>query len=332
CGSLDRWARRSLSSKSDLSLCVLASTSRALTAAALRLLSTLSYALRVKIVEYIEKGMKTSEIRRLTGAPESTIRTLKQKKGTIKQQMDIGKKHFATHERMSADTSEYHKIITITKAYLSRWLSRRVKEDASVSGPELCEQARVIYSALCKKENISSPPSFKASVGWLVNFKKRCQVKLVKYHGEIASADISGADSFPAIAKQIVEDGGYSYEQIYNCDETGFYWKTSPTTMYMHKTEKQAKGTKLARYQKPHAYRNQDMNKLNVYWEKTAKGYMEKNLSKKWFEKYFIPDARAHCRHKNLDFKVLLFMDFHPNVQACFLPANTTSKIQPLDS
>ncbi|KAG7167724.1 Tigger transposable element-derived protein 1-like 117, partial [Homarus americanus] len=69
---------------------------------------------------------------------------------------------------------------------------------------------------------------------------------MAKYHGEIASADISGADSFPAIAKQIIEDGGYSYEQIYNCDETDFYWKKSPITTYMHKTEKQAKGTKHA--------------------------------------------------------------------------------------
>ncbi|KAG7162940.1 Tigger transposable element-derived protein 1-like 107 [Homarus americanus] len=206
-----------------------------------------SLADKVKIVKYIEKGMKTSEIWRLTGAPESTVRTLKQKKGTIKQQTDIGKKYFGTHERMSADTSEYRKIIAITEAYLSKWLSRREQEDSSVSGPELREQARVIYSAVCKKKNISSPPSFKASVGWLANFKKRCQVKLAKYHRENASADISGADSFPAIAKQIVEDGGYSYEQIYNYDEIGFYWKKSHTITYMHKTEKQAKGTKLAR-------------------------------------------------------------------------------------
>ncbi|KAG7165175.1 Tigger transposable element-derived protein 1-like 134, partial [Homarus americanus] len=123
------------------------------------------------------------------------------------------------HPQMSADTSEYRKIIAITEAYLSKWLSRRVKEDASVSEAELREQARVIYSAV-----------FKESVGWLANFKKQCQVKLAKYHCKIACADISGVDSFPAIAKQIVEDGGYSYEQIYNCDETVFYCKKSPTT------------------------------------------------------------------------------------------------------
>ncbi|KAG7177225.1 Tigger transposable element-derived protein 1-like 172 [Homarus americanus] len=99
-----------------------------------------SLADKAKVVEYIAKGMKTSEIRRLTDAPESTIRTLKQNKGAIKQQMDIGKKYFGTHKRMSADTSEYCKIIAITEAYLSKWLSRRVKEDASVSGPELREQ------------------------------------------------------------------------------------------------------------------------------------------------------------------------------------------------
>ena len=65
-------------------------------------------------------------------------------------------------------------------------------------------------------------------------------------------------------------------------------------------------------YQKSHACRNQDMNWLNVYWATTAKGYMNKNLLRKWLENNSILDARVHCRSKNLNFKVLWFMDNAP--------------------
>ncbi|XP_042206835.1 tigger transposable element-derived protein 1-like [Homarus americanus] len=196
-------------------------------------------------------------------------------------------------------------------------------------------------------------------------FKIRSGTKYAKYQGEV-SADLVAANSFPEIANQIIQEGGYTLDQIFNCDKTGLFWKKSLKATFISKKEKQAKGVKMAKdrfsvlltcnasgdclmkplviykYKRPRAYKGCDMSKLNVYWEKTSKGYMSTELSKKWFDDCFVEDAKEYCRKKNVFFKVVLFLDNapsharflvgrHPSVEVVFLPPNTTSKIQPLD-
>ena len=94
---------------------------------------------------------------------------------------------------------------------------------------------------------------------------------------------------FPLFAKQFIADDGYCPDQIYNCDETGLYWKLSLKGTFIAKSEKQTPGVKMAKdrfsvlftcnasgshwmkplliykYKKPFAYKNCDMKKLNVY-------------------------------------------------------------------
>ena len=97
------------------------------------------------------------------------------------------------------------------------------------------------------------------------------------------------------------------------------------------------------KYAKPHSYKNCDMSNLpNCVWYSNSSGYMTSALSIKWFDEVFVPRTKRYCRQKNIDFRVLLFLDNapghakflvdrHPNVQVQFLPPNTTSKLQPLD-
>ena len=115
---------------------------------------------------------------------------------------------------MDAGTAEFHKLVAMTEACLCKWLSRRMKEDGSVSRSQLCEQARLIYATMCKKKNITSPPSFVASDEWLANFNIRYQVKLTKFHDEVAFGDVSEVESYPAIVTQIVEDGEVTEDSV----------------------------------------------------------------------------------------------------------------------
>ena len=55
----------------------------------------------------------------------------------------------------------------------------------------------------------------------------------------------------------------------------------------------------IYKFKQPRPYKNCDMEYLNIYWEQTKKGYITIDLSKKWFEEYFVKDAKEYCRKKN---------------------------------
>ena len=58
------------------------------------------------------------------------------------------------------------------------------------------------------------------------------------YHGEVSSADSVAADSVPKIATKIVQEGGYTLDQIFNCDKTELFWKKAPKSTFISKKEK----------------------------------------------------------------------------------------------
>ncbi|KAK3866331.1 hypothetical protein Pcinc_028132 [Petrolisthes cinctipes] len=114
-----------------------------------------------------------------------------------------------------------------------------------------------------------------------------------------------------------MEEGEYTPDQVFNCDETGVYWKKSPKATYAHKNLRQAAGTKMAKdrfsvllccnasgdfkmkpviiykYAKPHSYRHCDMNNLpNCVWYSNNSGYMTATLSLKWLDNTLVPQTR----------------------------------------
>ncbi|KAK3883235.1 hypothetical protein Pcinc_012436 [Petrolisthes cinctipes] len=300
-----------------------------------------------------------------------TVRNFKRQKEEIKASLKVASKLFTGNvqasQRLLTNYSSTNRLIAVMEFHLERWIEGRFKSKGSINGPQIRNQALLLYNEICKKKNIEYAPPFSASVGWFAKFKKRFSIKHAIYQGELSSTDDAAAESFPAIAQQYITDGGYTLDQVYNCDETGLYWKRSPSSTFIHKTEKQAPGVKMAKnrisvlftcnatdthrmkpliiykFKKPRAYKGADMNKLDdIYWASNPKGYMNMLLSAEWFDKHFVPDAQRKCKELNLDGKVLLFMDNapgharylvgrHPSVQVEFLPPNTTSRIQPLD-
>ncbi|XP_054729383.1 tigger transposable element-derived protein 1-like [Anastrepha obliqua] len=248
------------------------------------------------------------------------------------------------------------------------WLEDLNQKRIPTNGQLIKERALRLYEQLKNSDpTISSSDhniaEFSASTGWLTGFLKRNAFHNVKITGEIASADDDEAKSFPKKFLKIIEDGGYSPDQVFNADETGLFWKKMPSRTYIAKSEKSASGFKAAkdrvtflfcsnasgdrilkplvinRSLKPRSLKGKDMAKLPVHWIANKKAWVTTAIFTEWFNRYFVPEVKKYLLDKGLEFKVILLIDNapghphieHANVEIVFLPPNTTSILQPLD-
>lgn len=68
--------------------------------------------------------------------------------------------------------------------------------------------------------------SFKFLPGWLDGFKKRWNIKKRKQYGELKSVDVENAQERMREIHEIVKK--YPVRRVYNCDESGLFWKMTP--------------------------------------------------------------------------------------------------------
>ena len=165
---------------------------------------------------------------------------------------------------------------------------------------------------------------------------------------------------------KIIEEGGYTQDQIFNVDETGLYWKRMPDRTYIAKEEKTQSGYKAAkdrvtlllggnasgncklmplfihRSENPRALKNVPKESLPVIYKWNSKAWVNLKVFDDWFKNYFIPEVKTYCQENDIPFKILLLLDnapghpinlnlHNPNVNVVFMPSNTTSLIQPMD-
>jgi len=245
-----------------------------------------------------------------------------------------------------------------------QWFCQQRSRGAPVTGVLLQEKARSFF---VKFYPDCDPDTFKGSTGWLRKFNLRHGIKNVALRGESLSADLSGIEPFKEELKKVMESEGLSPQQVYNADETGLWWRLTPSkslnsagkqTANFKKAKERvtilgcsnASGTHrlplmfINKSKKPRCFKHMDMNNLPVHYYAQNKSWMNSSLFSEWYHNRFVPSVQRYCRSSGIEEKALLLLDnapSHPSISSLqsddgkikvlFLPANTTSVIQPMD-
>ncbi|KAG7171309.1 Tigger transposable element-derived protein 1-like 83 [Homarus americanus] len=276
---------------------------------------SLSYEVKYKIIQELEKGTRQIDLARQHGVNESTIRTIKKDVAKIKEHMKITKSTGASMIKYF-----HNQVLLKTEKLLVSYLVRQARRNMAVDTRSVKEYARELYAAVSRKMGITEPKPFNASSGWLQRFKMRNKITNINIGGEEASADRVTAREFPPFLREIMEEGQYTDDQ-----------KERITVLFTTNASGTCK-LKLSvihTARKPHAYKSKDMTKLNVHWLTARKAWMFSTLSLSWFDDCFVPDILLLL--DNAPGHSPLLLDRHPNVKVVFLPPNTSSILQPMD-
>ena len=233
-------------------------------------------------------------------------------------------------------------------------------EDALTLWTEGAIQANVIITdeILSKKASefafLCNEHKFKGSIGWIDNFKKRHNFKQYCIHGEASSAPLQNLDEMRNNINQILKN--YDPQDIFNCDETGLFWKMKPIRTISNQPmsgTKQSKdrvtvlltcnatGTEklkllfIHKYENPRVLRHINKNTLPVDYYWNLKSWMQVSIWNDYIKKL---DTRMRMQNRN----IILLVDNAPthtlyetthvtNITIEFLPPNTTSHLQPCD-
>jgi hypothetical protein len=230
---------------------------------------------------------------------------------------------------------------------LTIWVDKAL-QTGLVLTDSILETKALDFAFLCNEDK------FKASNGWINNFKKRHNLKQYNIHGEANSAPIQDLDEMREKLRQTLRD--YDPNDIFNCDETGLFWKMKPNKTISNRPvagTKQSKdrvtvlftcnstGTEKLRplfihkYENPRVLKNINKNSLpvNYYWN--SKSWMQVSI---WND--YLKKLDSHMRAQNRN--ILLLIDNAPthilyentnltNIVIEHLPPNTTSHLQPCD-
>lgn len=314
---------------------------------------------KLEIIDKLKKGATATALSNQYGIPRQTISDLK------KNADDIQK--FASQMESFAGSSKKRKTMrkatneTVDMAvYL--WFTQKRAEGIPISGPILAEKA-IFFN-----EKLNGDASFKASQGWLEKFKNRHGIRELNIQGEkMSAASVETVNEFKEKFAQMIKENGLTRDQVYNADETGLYYKALPTKTLAAFSEKYAPGYKMQKQRvtamvcsnasgnhrlpllligtakKPRCFKGINMKTLPVNYYAQKNAWMTQAIFSDWFKNVFVPFVQNDLKSKGLPPKAVLVLDnapSHPeddlksddgNITCYFLPANTTSLIQPMD-
>ncbi|CAM5102892.1 unnamed protein product [Eretmochelys imbricata] len=260
-------------------------------------------------LDQLKKSKQQTQLPRDLGISESTLRGWKKEEEKLRILSCI----LEEETGLQCKTIKFANDESLDSA-LYQWFVQARSEGFPISGPILKAQAEKFDHLINGNES-----KFKASNGWLDRFKKRHAISQVLVSGEICSADKEAANSYPIELKKLLEEGCYTADQVYNCDEIGLCFKMLPdltlaTRTDSHKREgfKQRKDRvtllfcvnksgshkvrplMIGKVRSPRCFHRVNMKPLPFEFTNSKNAWMNSSIFEDWFHKTFLPAVRAH--------------------------------------
>lgn len=300
--------------------------------------SSIIMEVKLEIIKKYESGMRIMAIANEYGRNQSTISTIIKNKEAIK----------ASKSAKGVTTFSYNRtaLNDEMETLLLIWIKDKEIAGDTITQAAICHKATAIFVDLAKAQrdeggegtSTQEAPTFKASHGWFERFKKRSGIHNVVRHGEAASADEKAAQEFIEAFKKLILDEGYIPQQVFNCDETGIFWKKMPRRTYITEEEKKLPGHKpmkdrltlalcanasgdlkikpllVYHSENPRAFKahNVSKDKLAVFWRSNAKAWVTRLLFVEWVNCCFGPAVKKYLEENGLPLKCILVLDNAP--------------------
>lgn len=239
---------------------------------------------------------------------------------------------------------------------LFQWI-QRIERDIPISGDLIKTQAAVFWKRLPMYSR-KDLPIF--SNGWLQGFKKRHNLKERSRHGEAGSIAHSVIEEQMTGIRAILQHA--QKEDVYNCDETGLFYKLVPergissTAISGLKADKarltlhfccNSNGSHMlppwfiGKASNPRCFGRAKvhLSSLNCVWKSNKSAWMTGFIFKEWLQWFDLQMAGRSVYLVMDNFTAhqlgyeLIQTSGRPlqNTTVIWLPANSTAKVQPLD-
>lgn len=258
---------------------------------------------KLEIIEHLKKGATAVGLSVQFDVPRTTINDIKKNADEIVKytsQMESYDGRVKKRKTMKKPANE-----ALDNA-LYLWFIQKRSEGIPLSGPIVAEKALQFNTKL------NGDVTFKASNGWLDNFKHRHGIRELNIEGEkMSAASIETINDFKAKFQRMVTEMGLTRDQVYNADETGLNYKALPTKTLASLSEKYAPGYKMQKQRitamvcanasgnhrlpllligkakKPRCFKGLNMNALPVNYYAQKSAWMSQAIFIDWFKNVF---------------------------------------------
>ena len=177
---------------------------------------------KLKIIQALENGNSQRVVGVKLGVSKSTVADIWKDRKKISDSIAASELSSYAKKRCIIRAAKY----VLVDDACWKWFCRQRSKGAPISGPLMQEKA-LFFRKLYQD---ADPESFKASTGWLKRFNTRHRIRNEQLRCEIMSSDSSAVGPFREELEKVIADEGYSRDQLFNADETGLWWRMTPTT------------------------------------------------------------------------------------------------------